>query len=130
MRGTGPSTTLTLARAPGAELHVVDLGPGMSEADRERAFDRFWWAAGTHHDGTGLGLPIVRHLVRVSGGETTLRPAPGSGLDACVRLRPATGERPRGGTGSTRPARTAAAPQLRCRGTAPRFPRRAAPPRR
>jgi signal transduction histidine kinase len=108
LRVSAPGTTLTLARAPGAELHVVDQGPGMSAADRERAFDRFWRASDTHHDGTGLGLPIVRHLVRASGGEITLRPAPGTGLDACVRLRPATGERSRGGAAAGRSARAAA----------------------
>jgi len=85
-----PGTTLTLTRAPGAELHVIDQGPGMPAADRERAFDRFWRASDSHHDGTGLGLPIVRHLVRASGGEITLHAAPGGGLDARVRLRPAS----------------------------------------
>jgi signal transduction histidine kinase len=100
LRVSPPGTTLTLARAPGAELHVVDQGPGLPPADRERAFDRFWRASDSHHDGTGLGLPIVRHLVRASGGEITLHSAPGGGLDACVRLRPAPPDaRFRGGGG-------------------------------
>jgi signal transduction histidine kinase len=89
LRASPPGTTLTLARAPGAELHIIDQGPGMSQAERERAFDRFWRASTSHHDGTGLGLPIVRHLVRASGGEITLHAAPGGGLDAYIRLRPA-----------------------------------------
>ncbi|MGW3956157.1 sensor histidine kinase [Streptomyces sp. NPDC004752] len=89
LRVSPPSTTITLHRAPGAELHVIDQGPGMSDADRERAFDRFWHSSDSHHDGTGLGLPIVRHLVDASGGTITLRPAPGTGLDARIRLRPA-----------------------------------------
>jgi signal transduction histidine kinase len=62
----------------------------MSEADRRRAFDRFWRASDTHHDGTGLGLPIVEQLTRASGGHVALDPAPGRGIDAVVRLRPAT----------------------------------------
>jgi signal transduction histidine kinase len=107
LRVSPPGTTLTLSQAPGAELHVIDQGPGMSPADRERAFDRFWRASDSHHDGTGLGLPIVRHLVRASGGETTLRPAPGGGLDACVYLRPVDGGRRRAGNGSPRAARAA-----------------------
>ncbi|MGI3224599.1 sensor histidine kinase [Streptomyces sp. GTA36] len=89
LRVSPPGSVLTLARAPGAEFHVFDQGPGMSQADRERAFDRFWRASDSHHDGTGLGLPIVRHLVHASGGEITLHAAPGGGLDARVRLRPA-----------------------------------------
>ncbi|MFJ9735845.1 ATP-binding protein [Streptomyces sp. NPDC101171] len=88
LRVSTPGTTITLHRAPGVALHVIDQGPGMTEADRARAFDRFWRASDSHHDGTGLGLPIVRHLVQASGGDITLHPAPGTGLDAAVRLRP------------------------------------------
>ncbi|MFI0538539.1 sensor histidine kinase [Streptomyces sp. WSLK1-3] len=73
---------------PVPKPHVVDQGPGMSDADRERAFDRFWRSSDSHHDGTGLGLPIVRHLVDASGGTITLHPAPGTGLDARIHLRP------------------------------------------
>ncbi|MER7795205.1 HAMP domain-containing sensor histidine kinase [Streptomyces sp. NPDC097640] len=106
LRVSLPGTTIALARTPGAELHIVDQGPGMSASDRERAFDRFWRASDTHHDGTGLGLPIVRHLVRASGGEITLHDAPGGGLDARVRLRPMVGGRSRAGNGASRSAQT------------------------
>ena len=88
LRVSPPGTAVTLHRVPGAELHIVDQGPGMSAADRERAFDRFWRASDSHHDGTGLGLPIVRHLVEASGGTVTLHPGPGVGLAARLRLRP------------------------------------------
>ncbi|WP_322657305.1 sensor histidine kinase [Streptomyces justiciae] len=100
LRVSPPGTTITLARTPGSELHVVDQGPGMPASERERAFDRFWRASATHHDGTGLGLPIVRHLVTASGGEITLNAAPGGGLDAHVRLRPVADGRPRTGRGA------------------------------
>jgi len=102
LRVSPPGTTIMLARTPGAELHVLDQGPGMSASDRERAFDRFWRASDTHHDGTGLGLPIVRHLVHASGGEVTLDAAPGGGLDARVRLRPVAGGRSHMGSGPSR----------------------------
>ncbi|WP_053711258.1 sensor histidine kinase [Streptomyces sp. NRRL B-3648] len=98
LRVSPPGTVITLAtvapeeagRTPAmAELHVTDQGPGMTEAERQRAFDRFWRAADADHDGTGLGLPMVRHLTRAGGGEVTLEAAPGGGLDAVVLLRPA-----------------------------------------
>ncbi|PKW05174.1 Signal transduction histidine kinase [Streptomyces sp. 1222.5] len=109
LRVSPPRTTIALHRAPGTELHVIDQGPGMPEADRARAFDRFWRSSDSHHDGTGLGLPIVRHLVHASGGDITLHPAPGTGLDAAVRLRPVTGGRSGGaGIGSSKSAQAAA----------------------
>ena len=83
-------TTIEVAVRRGerwVELHVVDEGPGLSPADRGRAFDRFW--RGRPGGGSGLGLAIVARLVGVDGGEVELREAPGGGLDAVVRLRPA-----------------------------------------
>jgi signal transduction histidine kinase len=68
------------------EIHVVDNGPGMSAADRERAFDRFWRPEGAKHEGSGLGLAIVSQLARVSGGSAWLSAAEGGGVDAVVRL--------------------------------------------
>lgn len=71
------------------ELHVRDQGPGMSEEQRARAFDRFWRAPGAAKGGSGLGLAIVRKLVEADEGEVELAEAPGGGLDAIVRLRAA-----------------------------------------
>ncbi len=72
------------------ELHVTDTGHGMSPADRERAFDRFWRHDRVSRDGTGLGLAIVSQLVHTSGGTAWLAPSPLGGIDAVVRL-PASG---------------------------------------
>ncbi|WP_329217114.1 HAMP domain-containing histidine kinase [Streptomyces sp. NBC_01485] len=68
------------------ELHVMDEGPGMTEEQRRRAFDRFWRAPDAPKGGTGLGLALVQRLAHASGGEVVLRPAPRGGLDAVVRL--------------------------------------------
>jgi signal transduction histidine kinase len=72
------------------QLHVTDEGPGLSAAERDRAFDRFWQGA-TGHDGHrggfGLGLAIVRQLLIADGGSIELRPAHGAGLDVVVRVR-------------------------------------------
>jgi signal transduction histidine kinase len=82
----GRTVELSARRSDGAvELHVVDEGPGLSPADRERAFDRFWRGRGGR-DGTGLGLAIVRRLVEADGGSVELREAPTGGVDAVVTL--------------------------------------------
>ena len=52
-----------------------------------RAFDRFWRAPDAPHGGSGIGLALVRHLARLSGGSAELRNrADRSGLDASVDL--------------------------------------------
>ncbi|MEU1180535.1 HAMP domain-containing sensor histidine kinase [Streptomyces sp. NPDC005820] len=94
------------AAGPGpVELHVMDEGPGMTEEQRRRAFDRFWRAPDAPKGGTGLGLALVQRLAQASGGEVVLRRAPLGGLDAVVRLPVAPGRA--GGTGvpSQRPGR-------------------------
>ncbi|MGZ8694286.1 MAG: ATP-binding protein [Gaiellaceae bacterium] len=85
-----PGGTITLetrSAPPWVEVRVRDEGPGMSAAERGRAFDRFWRGRGG--EGSGLGLAIVRRLVEADGGSVELAEAGGGGLDAIVRLRPA-----------------------------------------
>jgi signal transduction histidine kinase len=73
------------------ELTVTDDGPGLPEDERERVFDRFYRAElsrSRDSGGTGLGLPIVRDLVRAHHGTVELRARPdgGAGLQAIVVL--------------------------------------------
>jgi signal transduction histidine kinase len=56
-----------------------------------RSFDRFWRAADADRPGTGLGLAVVQHLARASGGDAALAARPGGGLVATVRLPLADG---------------------------------------
>ncbi|WP_431936666.1 sensor histidine kinase [Micromonospora sp. RP3T] len=72
---------------------VTDDGPGVPAADRERVFARFTRlddARARDAGGAGLGLAIVRELVRRAGGTVELADAtPGAaapGLRATVRL--------------------------------------------
>jgi signal transduction histidine kinase len=81
------SIVITLrADGPTAELSVADDGPGIPEAERERVFDRFYRTESSRSresGGTGLGLPIVRDLVRAHGGTVKLT-ANDPGLRAVV----------------------------------------------
>lgn len=43
-------------------LEVEDDGPGVPEDERERVFERFYRVLGTHQEGCGLGLSIVREI--------------------------------------------------------------------
>jgi two-component system OmpR family sensor kinase len=76
---------LGVERADGTvRVCVADEGPGLSEEDAARVFDRFFRAGGGA--GSGLGLAIVQGVVQAHGGEVAVRTAPGQGLAVTVSL--------------------------------------------
>ena len=59
----GGKVDLLLARNLGKiTLKIVDTGPGISEAERERVFDPFYRVLGSEQIGSGLGLSIVKTI--------------------------------------------------------------------
>ena len=83
--------TVTLTGGERPALSVRDRGTGLSAADRERAFDRFYrGTASPGIGGSGLGLAIARSVCERHGAELTLEDAPGGGTEARVRF-PASG---------------------------------------
>jgi two-component system OmpR family sensor kinase len=65
---------------------VVDTGPGIPAAERERVFDRFH-RGGTGGTGSGLGLAIVREIARRHGAVVELADGDaGGGLRARLRF--------------------------------------------
>src|SRR5204863_2313878 len=72
-RQAGASSAQITATDAGATvvLSVVDDGPGVPTADRERLFEPFFTSRRSN-GGTGLGLPIARSLLAASNGVLTL----------------------------------------------------------
>jgi len=68
-------------------LTVLDEGPGMSDDELARAFDRFW-RGHTTSPGTGLGLAIVAELARASGAAVSLARREPRGLAAVISFDP------------------------------------------
>jgi two-component system, cell cycle sensor histidine kinase DivJ len=71
------------------ELAVADTGIGIAEADLPRLGDPFFQAGSAYsrsHEGTGLGLSVVRGLVGLHQGELTIESADGDGTAVTVRL--------------------------------------------
>jgi len=85
---TPPGTPVTLrvyAEPPYATLEIIDAGPGLTEEQAERVFERFYrvdkartrqaavtGATGLPHSGTGLGLAIVAAIVGAHGGAVSI----------------------------------------------------------
>lgn len=76
-------------------LRVADQGCGISDADQERVFERFYQVAGARTGtgslsdqarGTGLGLSIVRHAVTAMGGTVNLQSALRKGTTVTVTI--------------------------------------------
>ncbi|XYI04025.1 sensor histidine kinase [Sorangium sp. So ce1128] len=70
-----------------ARLAVSDQGIGISEPDQRRVFEAFERATGLHQaQSLGLGLYLVREIVRAHGGGVHLHSRPGSGTTFIVEL--------------------------------------------
>lgn len=99
-----PVTVVATAPAPGSAtwvLEVGDRGPGVAQADRERAFERFGTLAG-QAGGTGLGLAIARQVAGLHGGTVRFVDPPPDRPGALVRLELPVGLDPSTGSGQRR----------------------------
>lgn len=86
--GTGAEVRLSTT-ADQAVIEVADDGPGMTEQDRLRVFERFYRSAPSRsrqRAGSGIGLAIVASIARAHGGTADVRSAPGEGTTFTVRL--------------------------------------------
>ncbi len=71
------------------EIAVCDTGIGMAQADIPKALSPFGQVDNVmtrRHEGTGLGLPLTKHLVDLHGGTLEIESAPGAGTTVRVRL--------------------------------------------
>jgi signal transduction histidine kinase len=70
-------------------LEVADTGVGIPESELPRVFERFHRVAGVTgraHEGTGIGLALVRELVELHGGRVSVTSAVGTGTTFSVQL--------------------------------------------
>lgn len=86
------SVAILLHHDDGLCVDIDDSGIGIAMEERDKVFDRFYRVLGTHTDGSGLGLSIVReiaalHHVDISLGESAL-----GGTRVRVRFAPRSGE--------------------------------------
>ena len=82
----GSVAVRTLTKSERALVEIVDTGPGIAPAERERIFDRFYRRPGTAAPGTGLGLAIVKAIAERHGAQVLLEEAAGGGLRVTVEF--------------------------------------------
>jgi signal transduction histidine kinase/L-asparagine transporter-like permease len=87
--GGGTAEVLLTATRDTVRLEVRDTGMGMSTAEQEKLFTRFYRtreATEQAIQGTGLGLTITKAIVERHGGTITVTSAPGKGTTFTVEL--------------------------------------------
>jgi two-component system OmpR family sensor kinase len=86
----GTPVSVDLRRIDGrAALTVADHGPGLTEEEAPRVFERFYRADDSRaraSGGAGLGLSIVAAVTEAHGGNAEARPTPGGGATFVVTL--------------------------------------------
>lgn len=67
---------------------IADSGIGMSEEALHHIFEKFYQADKSHATkGNGLGLPLVKRIVNLCGGDISARSKPNEGTEFTVRLK-------------------------------------------
>jgi two-component system OmpR family sensor kinase len=85
--GAGTITISSSRAADSVSITVIDEGPGFPADFLDRAFERFSRASSRRSDGgSGLGLSIVRTVVRAHGGEATATNRPGGGGEVTITI--------------------------------------------
>ncbi len=94
--GVAPEIEVERAPAGGARVRVLDRGPGVPDAERERIFEPFVRGAGAAPPGAGLGLALVRLVARHHGGDVRClsRAGGGSCFEVDLPGRPAPSSTP------------------------------------
>jgi signal transduction histidine kinase len=83
MPGEGALTISASVDAEAVTLLIKDTGGGMDEEALSRVFEPYF---STKTTGTGLGLPIARRNVEISGGTIEVQSEKGRGTTVSVRM--------------------------------------------
>ena len=86
----GKSATVIVEDGSDAlRIRVRDEGPGIPDAELEKAFEPFYRLESSRNretGGTGLGLAIARNIAQTHGGDIELHNRPKAGLEAVLTL--------------------------------------------
>lgn len=89
---SGGNPRVTLRVWPGEDavnLQVEDHGIGIGKPEQKKIFEKFYRSESALESdvkGSGIGLPLVEHVVRAHGGKVLLESEPGKGTRVTIRL--------------------------------------------
>lgn len=87
---TGPGEEIEVVGRPGpgwCTITIADRGPGLTDADLPRIFERFWHRRSAGGEmGSGLGLPMALAIVRAHGGRLAASNRPDGGASFEIAL--------------------------------------------
>ena len=70
-------------------FQVEDHGIGIGKSEQKKVFEKFYRSKSALESdvkGSGIGLPLVEHVVRAHGGKVSLESEPGKGTRVTIRL--------------------------------------------
>lgn len=82
-RREGDSPSAAVGVPPYGCVEIVDTGCGIPAEEMEKIFQPYY---STKRDGTGLGLPTTRRIIRAHGGDVEVQSEPGRGTRFSFRL--------------------------------------------
>ena len=85
----GDATVLVVDHDEQLQIHILDHGQGIPDAELERVFEPFYRLESSRNratGGTGLGLGIARNIAQMHGGNLLLRNRQCGGLEAILSL--------------------------------------------
>ena len=93
------ATAIKLVREGGrefAEIEVADSGCGITEAEQQAIFERFYQSESNdpHQAGSGIGLHLAKEYAELHGGRITVSSAPGKGSVFSVLIPTGAQEQP------------------------------------
>jgi len=87
LRFTPPGKEVTIEAAEQGVVRVNDNGCGIAPEHLPRLFDRFFQVDPARREGgTGLGLALVKSIMKLHGGTVTITSEPGRGTEATLRF--------------------------------------------
>jgi signal transduction histidine kinase/tetratricopeptide (TPR) repeat protein len=88
--GGNPRVTLRVWSTEDAvNFRVEDQGIGIGKSEQKKIFEKFYRSESALQSsvkGSGIGLPLVEHVVRAHGGTVLLESEPGKGTRVTIRL--------------------------------------------